>query len=154
MPALSHHHAPLTQLFKIPSKPIYSTEVPLSQTSSISTLQVRALCPVSLQRLQRLSPCTLFDSPSPLPLCCLNKVGPALDNRWILAGSSLMIIGTAPSCSQLRGPLNEVINPFLANRLAAPLMQHFISHCANVSLCRRKSSGRLLKNTSNYRVLL
>src|ERR1700712_422443 len=67
MPTLSHHHAPLTQLFKIPSRPIYSSEVSLSQTSSISTLQVRALCPVSLQRPQRLSLCTLFDSPSPLP---------------------------------------------------------------------------------------
>src|ERR1700712_1151981 len=61
MPTLSYHHAPLTQLFKIPSRPIYSSEVSLSQTSSISTLQVRALCPVSLQRPQRLFPCTLFD---------------------------------------------------------------------------------------------
>src|SRR6195952_4045810 len=67
MPTLSHHHAPLTQLFKIASRPIYSSEVSLSQTSSISTLQVRALCPVSLQRPQRLFPCTLFNSPSPLP---------------------------------------------------------------------------------------
>src|ERR1700712_5398839 len=74
MPTLSHYHTPLSQLFKIPSRPIYSSEVSLSQTSSIPTLQVRALGPVSLQRPQRLSPWTLFDSPSPLqrlPPTCL-----------------------------------------------------------------------------------
>ncbi|KAH3938603.1 hypothetical protein HBH53_249290 [Parastagonospora nodorum] len=69
-----------------------------------------------------------------LLLHTLNQCEPGLDNRWVLAGSSLAIIWTAPACSQLRSTLNKVINPVLANRLASALSEQSISHISHVSL--------------------
>jgi hypothetical protein len=58
----------------------------------------------------------------------LNKCELGLDNRWVLAGSSLAIVQAGPLLLQLRCVFYEVVNLVLANRLRVACAEQSISH--------------------------
>jgi hypothetical protein len=64
----------------------------------------------------------------------MNQCELGLDKRWVLADSSLAIVWAGLALFELRGTLNEVIYPVLANSLATTLSQQFISYISNVCL--------------------